>query len=103
MEEKRTSAVPFVAAVLLLIPVIYVGCYLSLVKPGGIFIPLGNGDLRYCGDYVYAADQARIVFFPLEQIDRKLRPAAWENILTRETLLPFLQSRSQAVLGNVSF
>ncbi len=62
-----------VAIVLLLLPVLYVGSYLALVTPGPRF---GWGSAVY--PIYRVADGFCIRFFwPLEQIDRTVRPGAW--------------------------
>jgi len=79
------SAAPILAAVLLLLPVLYVGSYLALVTPGKVrFTKAVNvGASTYQGGvfyetYRYGGTWAERVFWPLEQIDRKVRPEAWE-------------------------
>jgi hypothetical protein len=70
---KRESRAPLIIAVtLLVVPVLYVGSYLALVVPG-FRVPGLNNNYRVGGEY------AERFFSPLEQIDRKLRPAAWGN------------------------
>jgi len=60
------SRAPLIAAiVLLLLPILYGGSYLALVVPGAA--------MPYRG-----VEPARSFFWPLEQIDRKVRPAEWE-------------------------
>ena len=64
--------------VLLLLPVLYVGSYFAMVVPRpsiGKMVQLGHGPLwKYrCGDRF-----AVTLFWPLEQIDRRIRPDAWE-------------------------
>jgi hypothetical protein len=65
-----------VAIVLLLLPVLYVGSYLALVTPDKIlFVETKNG--TYFTSYrVRGVGQ---FFYPLKQIDRKLRPRVWEG------------------------
>jgi hypothetical protein len=72
--DKPRSFAPIIAAVLLLLPVLYMGSYLVLVKPGPRF---GWGSAIY-PTYRVADGFCTRLFWPLEQIDRKLRPAAWE-------------------------
>jgi hypothetical protein len=75
----KRHAAPIIAAVLLLLPVLYVGSYLVLVRPPvGIWVG-GGGQLAHhiVADYRCCAEQARWFFWPLEQIDRKVRPGAW--------------------------
>lgn len=77
----KRQAAPIIAAILLLLPVLYVGSYLALVRPncrvirGSITsndstITVEHYRLRGC---IYS-----LVFCPLEQIDRKVRPEAWK-------------------------
>ena len=60
-----------VAIVLLLLPVLYVMSYLAMVEHGSA-LP-------------YRSEAERTFFWPLEQIDRKLRPLTWGEI-TEEPL-----------------
>ena len=64
MKEKRTNGVPITATVLLLLPLLYVGSYLANVRPGQSY-RIGGG----LADGFYR---------PLEQVDRRIRPDAWE-------------------------
>lgn len=78
------SRVPlFFAIVLLLLPVLYVGSYLALVLPGGR-LPVADesfGGIVYGMRCHYRVDGnwASFTFWPLEQIDRKLRPMQWDD------------------------
>jgi hypothetical protein len=85
MATTRSFA-PVIAAVLLLLPVLYVASYLALVVPDGIEIvtyyrstdpqyPI-MGDVRYV-NYRIASGVCDKVFWPLERLDRTLRPAKW--------------------------
>jgi hypothetical protein len=70
--NRTWSPAPFIAAALLLLPAIYIGCYLALVDPPskrGIFSPK---------PYRYGGQIAAVAFWPLEQADRKLRPEKWD-------------------------
>ena len=64
MDKPRTSAAPIIVALLLLLPVLYLGSYLTPVVPGAA--------MPYRG-----IEAARIFFWPLEQIDRRVRPQSW--------------------------
>ena len=82
MNPPRSFA-PIIAAVLLLLPVLYVGSYLALVVPGGQVVftvsPAKMKTLR--GNFVHYRTCSKLserVFWPLEQIDRRVRPEAWE-------------------------
>jgi hypothetical protein len=76
---------PIIAAILLLLPVLYVGSYLAMVMPKGVLIPMGTtrDGTRFFylteQHYRFAAPAACYVFWPLEQIDRKVRPGVWED------------------------
>jgi hypothetical protein len=79
---KRDSRAPLIIAIVLLVlPVLYVGSYLALVTPNGrvVFYVVGpntsRGELVH---YRWGDDDPSRFFWPLEQIDRKLRPSVWE-------------------------
>ena len=85
--DKRTSYTPIIlAVVLLLLPVLYVGSYLALVVPDAL--PVEHVNLTDDGEMVFGMGvdnyrwgrgySARL-FWPLEQIDRKVRPGAWND------------------------
>lgn len=77
----KKHAAPIIAAILLLLlPALYVGSYFVLVKPFHRSQWLGgNGTLHMDVEhYRWGGKAAANVFWPLEQIDRKLRPGAWE-------------------------
>jgi hypothetical protein len=83
----KRHAAPIIAAILLLLPVLYVGSYLALVVPGPAFYVSNsaNGEKahRFTGYRIYPTACERI-FYPLEQIDRTVRPGAWrsEDLIT---------------------
>lgn len=74
-----------VAIVLLLLPVLYVGSYLALVQPYSRLVVNPAA-----GEQHYRMNSWRILptlFWPLEQMDRKVRPEIWdENLLWRRHL-----------------
>ncbi len=83
----KRHAAPAFATLLLLLPVLYVGSYLALVVPSGI--PRELGVVFVHGHYMrnmtsdfyrFANAHSAKFFWPLEQIDRKLRPAAWSEM-----------------------
>ena len=86
MTQSRAPLI--VAIVLLLLPVLYVGSYFVLVRPGGVpagaIVHQGVQVQMFSPDehYVLLNAQSRILFWPLEQIDRKLRPGAWGPVWT---------------------
>jgi hypothetical protein len=64
------------AIVLLLLPVVYVGSYLALRRVVGYE---RFGRYRWVEvRYKYCGQWGNALFWPLEQIDRKVRPGAWE-------------------------
>jgi hypothetical protein len=91
MNKTRTFA-PLIAAVLLLVPVVYVGSYLALVIPPGRTIlgpptPVPGGSIFVKTHthqtilgferYRWGGQAAERIFWPLEQLDRRVRPGAW--------------------------
>ena len=70
---KHNTAPVIAAILLLLLPVLYVGSYCALVTP--TFSCLGY---QYrCGYTARIEYWLTKMYWPLEHIDRKLRPAAW--------------------------
>lgn len=88
-----TNRAPLIVAILLLLlPVLYVGGYFALVCPQGILVLDMGGPIIMDGQdangyptvafarhdyYAWKAEIARVVFWPLEQIDRTVRPRTW--------------------------
>jgi len=73
----KKHAAPIIAAFLLLLPLLYVGSYLTLVvPPQSVHVALIriNSDES---DYRLGGRIAARFFWPLEQMDRRLRPKAW--------------------------
>lgn len=81
---KRTPLI--VAVVFLVLPILYVSSYLALVTPyrsiEQLAIPpyTGEGLLRVV-HYRIDDDWCEDFFWPLEQVDRRLRPVAWTERL----------------------
>ena len=83
-----TNRAPLIVAIaLLLLPLLYVGSYLALVEPSGpTHWDDGKGN-RLPFEFFHYGDSEQFnwwagrVFWPLEQVDRKLRPGAWEGDL----------------------
>ncbi|QDU30820.1 hypothetical protein ETAA8_59690 [Anatilimnocola aggregata] len=76
-----TNRAPLIVAIVLLIlPVLYVGSYLALVLPDGERFELANS-LQYLPTYRFGtASWAWRVYWPLERIDRRVRPEAWDSL-----------------------
>lgn len=78
------------AIVILVLPVLYVGSYLALVRPGGYGFAMDGSPLGYAArcsfdppiveNYRYGGKYADCVFWPLEQIDRWVRPWKWDSL-----------------------
>lgn len=75
---------PFIAVIVLALPLLYVASYLVLVVPGGVFIAdvaspysYDNFGSGYLKSYRTANTFCERFYWPLEQADRKLRPNAW--------------------------
>src|SRR5687767_213380 len=75
---KPRSFAPIIAAFLLLLPVLYVGSYLALVEPQGILGKKQPGSFSTHHYYRIDNNLVTAIFWPLERLDRKLRPKAWE-------------------------
>jgi hypothetical protein len=80
--DKPRSFAPFLATILLLLPLLYVVSYFALVRPAGISDESLQGGLYWADFYsvrYYAiiGNSGHRVYWPLEQIDRRVRPAAW--------------------------
>ncbi|QDU29091.1 hypothetical protein ETAA8_41980 [Anatilimnocola aggregata] len=70
-----TNRAPLIVAiVLLLLPVLYVGSYFALLSEGPKLRMTSSGFCAHVGKYRVAEPWCRCVFWPLEQIDRMIRP-----------------------------
>jgi hypothetical protein len=71
---------PLIVAIALLLPVAYVGSYFALVIPRGRVISYNDGrwNIPVILHYRALPAQAAVLYWPLERIDRKLRPKTWE-------------------------
>jgi hypothetical protein len=84
--DKPRSFAPIIAAVLLLLPVLYVGSYLALVVPEGkpadrVFRENGHTVIEtYLTPYRFGGKFSERIYWPLEQIDRRVRQDAWESV-----------------------
>ena len=77
--DKQSRAPLIIAVVLLLLPVLYVGSYLALVVPSGVR-HLIREPLKTKVTTPYRIREVDSYFWPLEQIDRKLRAWAWDQL-----------------------
>lgn len=79
----KKHAAPIIAAILLLLPLLYVGSYLALVSP--LTMKVGAGGIIYFTNYRVGDEVAAGVFWPLEQLDRKARPGYWVDLDIRSS------------------
>jgi hypothetical protein len=78
---KDKSAAPIIAAVLLLLSVLYVASYLLLVWPDRLRYSLLDSRWEVFPKYRYGTEAwAGTMYWPLEQIDRKVRPDQWQHV-----------------------
>jgi hypothetical protein len=75
---KPHSFLTFIVVILLLLPILYVGSYLALVQPGQLYPR--TYDSPRPSNYRWGSQWAKPFFWPLEQVDRKLRPRKWEYL-----------------------
>jgi hypothetical protein len=87
--STRSNGPLFIVIVLLLIPVWYVASYLALVQP--------RGPTNYRWDMSYAPQ----IFWPMEQIDRKLRPDIWQFIYPKKRSSGFVPERAVIESSNI--
>ncbi|WP_254507837.1 hypothetical protein [Anatilimnocola floriformis] len=82
---KRESRAPLIVAiVLLLLPVVYVGSYLALVVPSGRSVVRPNYVDQQTlepswtwSNYRFGYPKTDRFFWPLEFLDRRVRPETW--------------------------
>ncbi|QDU26523.1 hypothetical protein ETAA8_16010 [Anatilimnocola aggregata] len=72
MNDKTSATLVFIALLLL-----YVGSYCALVEPGSAGVIVRNGISRPIEHYRHFNNLAAMAFWPLEKLDRKLRPDSW--------------------------
>ena len=82
----KNHAAPIIAALFLLLPMLYVGSYFAVVIPEAtpmerIYFKPDGGMIFAIGidHYRWGRDRAAWFYWPLEQIDRQLRPKLWEE------------------------
>lgn len=74
---KRGGAVTAIvacSAALVLLAAIYVGAYLALLEPWTFYTPAGSE--RIAG-FRFGGEAAKVIFWPLTQLDMLLRPEYW--------------------------
>jgi hypothetical protein len=75
----KKHAGPIFAAVLLLLPVMYLGSYLALVNPPPRAV-LSKTRSVYITNYRVDGHWPPYLYWPLEKVDRKLRPKEWNQL-----------------------
>ena len=79
MTSRPPIAAP-VLAVLAIVLALYLGSYLALVWPDRLRYALLDGRWEVFPKYRYGTESwAGRVYWPLEQIDRKMRPEQWQR------------------------
>ncbi len=80
MARSSSNFPPLVAATILLLLVLYAGSYLALVLPGPpTYAPVPYPPWRKdTPTYRVFPAVAKKVYWPLEQLDRRVRPKAWD-------------------------
>lgn len=74
MKKHATS---ILAAILLLLPMLYAGSYLALVWPDGERVNMADSRSDF-PTYRYGTEAwAGLFYWPLEQLDRRVRSGAW--------------------------
>jgi len=102
MERPRSFA-PIIAAVLLLLPVLYVGSYLALVNPFFGSVDRGsNNGVEFRHGYRNGGEWAWRLYYPLEQMDRRVRPKAWEELALRKAEMQERIQRGRAYLNQAT-
>jgi hypothetical protein len=76
MEERRSKLMPVVVALLLALPVLYVGSYLGLVRPDGIVNEAVDDPFPEIRYYRFGDKYAQKLFWPLERLDWRMRHPA---------------------------
>lgn len=84
MDKQPQSRAPLIIAILLLLLPVYVASYLAIVIPGGEIIVPRSATLPFLHSgvtrkYKLGGSVSETIFYPLEQIDRTLRPGAWRS------------------------
>ena len=75
MKQRSYAALVVVLIMVLLLG--YVGSYLALAVPSGWVFRYMSGEWHAVNVSYYRISGVERVFWPLEQIDRKIRPGAW--------------------------
>jgi hypothetical protein len=73
--HRRNWLAPFLVAVLMFLPVLYVGSYAAMVRPTKFSNPYGVGATAAL--YRFGGQGVRNFYWPLEQVDRFLFPGRW--------------------------
>jgi hypothetical protein len=84
MEHKRSTAAPIAIAVLLLLPVLYVGSYLALLDPQESPDHSGLGVMRIRRYGILDGNLIDNFYRPANWVDEKIRPSYWNHESTLE-------------------
>lgn len=82
--NSRPSAAAPILAVLAILLLLYVGSYLLLVWPDRLRYALLDSRWEVFPTYRYGTQSwAAVLYWPLEQIDRQVRPEEWQAEVER--------------------
>jgi hypothetical protein len=79
MNDRRTNAAPIAIAVLLAVPLLYVGSYFALVEVSDGAILNTDNEWAWVEKYRVGTIAARVIYKPLNWVDRQLRPSYWQT------------------------
>lgn len=79
MDDKRAPTVWIVAALLLLLPMLYVGSYCLIVERSIVQLWSGQQRLPRIATYRVGGSAAATVFAPLHWVDRRVRREYWNT------------------------
>lgn len=76
MDKSRTVTPLLIAILFLVLPLLYLGSYFALVLPRGAWVRDTGNSRRV--HYRHYDSVAQFAYWPVEQIDRRVRPREWD-------------------------
>lgn len=80
MPGHRSSS-ELIAVLLFALPFFYLASYLAMVRPGQVGVRVKDGVKQKVEPYLFNSALAATMYWPLEQVDRQVRPVVWETSL----------------------
>ena len=71
----KNQKAPILAAVILLLPILYIGSYFAIVLPN----PLEKALADVSGTYRFGGQFAEAFYWPVQRVDQELRPHTWRR------------------------